>query len=499
MRPARAAAAAAAGNVRAPARERIDVGALVRGVLARVLHDEIHNLFAVPRVEPVVLQEELRGRVRVIATVERKLERGRALLDVDVEDEVVLDARVFLLPAASAADARDLPQSFPRRRRGGPRVRGDGPRRLLDHLSRAVGRARLRQRGRRFGLNLRLLLGESRARARLLRGGHRRLERRRRARVRLGRVRRPHARDTVRATRDDVRGTLRERRDGPHAPRVSNLAQARAVRRIPHAARVVLAPSHDASVRGGRHGVHQRGVSHEHGGGLAAVRPEPCGAVVRRGEEPDPGRGGEAANRVRVSAEDSRGFASLAVALPAANGVVGGAGEKSAGREREEGEDGGFVRLEGANARSGVEGPDLDALVHSAGDDRAGGEDRDGGDVEVVAGEFRDEGAGVGVPDDDALVAGAGDERAGREGRDGARGGVRERGHEGGVTDADGAGGVAVVADRLAPHADRLIAGTRCEDVGAAHHGGWSRRGEGDEETGGRVDVKFGSGHPRQR
>ena len=80
------------------------------------------------------------------------------------------------------------------------------------------------------------------------------------------------------------------------------------------------------------------------------------------------------------------------------------------------------MRLEGANARSGVEGPDLDALVHSAGDDRAGGEDRDGGDVEVVAGEFRDEGAGVGVPDDDALVAGAGDERAGREGRDGARG-----------------------------------------------------------------------------
>ena len=158
------------GTYAPPARERIDVGALARGVLARVLHDEIHNLFAVPRVEPVVLQEELRGRVRVIATVERKLERGRALLDVDVEDEVVLDARVFLLPAASAADARDLPQSFPRRRRGGPRVRGDGPGRLLDHLSRAVGRAGPRQRGRRFGLNLRLSLGESRARARPLRG-----------------------------------------------------------------------------------------------------------------------------------------------------------------------------------------------------------------------------------------------------------------------------------------------------------------------------------------
>lgn len=140
------AGASAARNVRARAGERVDVRAPLDVSLADVLDDEVDHLLAVPGIEPVRLQEPLRGVVRVIAGVERELQGRGALLNVHVEDVIVRDAVERLPPAAGfgiiAADAGDFAEALPRARPRAPRVRDDRPGALLpDHLRRAVARA----------------------------------------------------------------------------------------------------------------------------------------------------------------------------------------------------------------------------------------------------------------------------------------------------------------------------------------------------------------------
>ena len=124
------------------------------------------------------------------------------------------------------------------------------------------------------------------------------------------------------------------------------------------------------------------------------------------------------------------------------------------------------------HARSRLGVPQPDALVHGAGDDRAVAQHAHRRDVERVSLELRD-GAGLAcavAPEDDRLVPPAGHESAGGEARCSVRGHARERGYERGVPDAHRGGGVAVVSDRLAPHADGPVSRARRERVGR-HHG----------------------------
>ena len=88
-------------HVRPRARERVDVGALRDVRRSHVLDDKVDNLLAVLHRKPRRLEELLRGGVRVIAVVERQLQRRRAVLEVHVEDVVVLLAGVRLFPRAS--------------------------------------------------------------------------------------------------------------------------------------------------------------------------------------------------------------------------------------------------------------------------------------------------------------------------------------------------------------------------------------------------------------